>query len=424
MGLSKLVRVMRSNTELQGKFDSALATPRPVGGEDNGKTSGLGTRRPSREDGNFQTEAEMQFNLDAVAEHVAAAMAREQKTGSGSVLRSTGRMFLGRCWEWVSAHNYSTRGVAQVRELFLTSYSTVIDDSDQFGTATSVCELATAETTLLHLLAQEERHWFREGSLMFAFRSSSDDGGSDREQNQLLRVVNTILEKQVEVLALCERPADAGSEGPAGPKEAPANGDRHPSMANGNGSSSNATVSATPAVLPKAQATHATQTEPVAEPQAPAASVRGADSAAPRPTQAASLVSPKPGLKMFEGPHPVPALRSAYNGSNTGHTDGDSNGHPSAVEQNSGSGEDVLRSLYPAAFPTVIPPGSTTGFNYSMKAPIHYSSLSAKSLLGEGPDSTPRSGTAAATSPRIHVRSPPQPGESRQETLPPAVGRT
>ncbi len=406
---------MRSKTELQGKFDSALATPRPegagVGGED--KTPGPGTRRHSRE-GSFHSETEMQFDLDAFATHVAGAMAREQKAGSGSVLRSTGRMFLGRCWEWVSAHNYSTRGAALVRELFLASYSTVIDDSDQFGTVTTLCELQTAEVTVLHLLAQEEKHWFREGSLMFAFRSSGDDGGSDREQNQLLRVVNTILEKQVEVLALCDRPTNAEPEGPSGPKEAPSNGDRHLSQTNGNGSASNATVSATPAMLHKVHKVHttqATQTDVVVEPQVPAqGSGRGVDPVAPGPSQAASLVSPKPDLKMPEGSRPLPTLRSAVNGSDKGHANGDENGHSAPVEQNSGGGEDVLRSLYPAAFPTVIPPGSTAGYNYSMKAPIHYSSLTAKTLLGESTDSTPHWG-AAATSPRIPVRSPPQHGE-------------
>jgi len=416
MGLSKLVRVMRSKTELQGKFDSALATPRPEGGGidgDDDKAPRLGTRpsrRPSREDGSFRSEMDMLFDLDAFATHVAGVMAREQRAGSASVLRSTGRMFLGRCWEWVSAHNYSTRGPELVRGLFLASYSTVIDDSDGFGTVTTQCELQTAEVTVLHLLAQEERHWFREGSLMFAFRSSGDDGGSDREQNQLLRVVNTILEKQVEVLALCDRPADVDSEGPPGPKEAPANGDRHPSLTNGNGSSSNATVSATPAVLHKTQATHATQTDLVKEPQVPARGGRGVDSAAAGSSQAASLVSPKLDLKMTEASRPLPTLRSALNGSDAVH--GDENGHSATVEKNSGGGEDVLRSLYPAAFPTVIPPGSTAGYNYSMKAPIHYSSLSAKSLLGESPDSTSHWGTTTATSPRIPVRSPPQQGES------------
>ena len=407
MGLAQLARATRSKTEIQGKLDSALATPRPAGEEP--RVSREGLRRISMEDGE---PGEAEFDLDHFSAHVGEAMGREQRKGSGSVLKSTGRLFLGRCWEWISARDYRRHGAGLVRGLFLNSYQTVVDHSDSFGEANTICEQHVAEDVILHMLAQEERHWFREGSLMFAYRSSDGAADSDREFHQLLRVVHTVLEKQQGVLdlAAAARAAEQDTDGPSGPLE--------PTLGKGDGGSLWANGASA------RQRTQTTQTEPLAT-----NSLNGGSGVSSRNGSRRNFTMrdgpAAAGTALPETKFPANGaaqLRAASGASVTSAAsgaslNGDGDWAARLSEELGGrkggvveSDKNMIRSMYPAGFPAAIPGGPTSGYNYSLKAPVNYSSLSALDILSESPVGSPGRAPGARKAAGA-VRSPRQYGE-------------
>ena len=168
-GLSRLLGLIRSKGGVQGKLDSAVTAA--DGGLDH---AGAGLAIVKR--GSTLMAGEEALDVDQFSAHVGEAMGREQRA-PGGVFTSLGKRLFGSAWDRVAAVNYSKHGPALVRGRFERSRLAVVQSADAGGDGRTM-PLDEAVDVVLHMLAREERRWYREGSLIFAFRS--DDPARDQ----------------------------------------------------------------------------------------------------------------------------------------------------------------------------------------------------------------------------------------------------
>ena len=175
-GLAQLARALGSKGSVQGRLDSGVgcATKPPPRAS---AACALDSEEapPALADAGFEEAEEDGAGVDVggLVDYLGAVLAREQAEGRGSAMMSA---VLGRCWEYCASKRYAgSRGPALAWEHLGACYREAVGETEgPEGRWT----LADAADAALRMLAQEERHWFRSGSLMFPWRG---DGGVEEE---------------------------------------------------------------------------------------------------------------------------------------------------------------------------------------------------------------------------------------------------
>ena len=189
-GLRKVISRLRRQQQNQENLDSILSVGNLAEADEQGDVSGSESRT---------------FDLDIFSDFVGRLLSAEQRKLQGSLLKSTGRLLLGCLWDRLFTLNYARCGAEYAVKLFVRSYKMVVDDTDLFGSSTMQCEDDIAADVILHALMQHERHWFREGSLMFPYRTLDEAQlKAERQCHQMARTLAILRDKKAELLNILE----------------------------------------------------------------------------------------------------------------------------------------------------------------------------------------------------------------------------